>query len=106
MLKIKGYSDDIIEIDGWDETNKVLAKKYHYGEIDCFDRRVKIWFTDGTIILCDYGKPEGAIWLIKVLKKGTARQTLTICLDEDSKDYSDIFEIDAEIEKIIKLKQN
>lgn len=104
MLKIQGYSDDIISIDGWDESNEKLAKKYHYGEVDCFYKYVKIYLEDGTIILCGYGKPQlGGIWFIKVLKQGTAQQTLTICENEDAEVYSDILEIDSAVKRIVVL---
>ena len=69
---------------------------YQYDEISCFDRIVRIAFTDGTIIDAWYGKKGQAIWTIKVIEKGTARQTLTICEDEDADIYSDVFEIEAD----------
>ena len=37
------------------------------------------------------------VWWIKVNRKGTAPQKLTVCEDEDAEIYSDIFEIDSEI---------
>lgn len=90
MLKIYGCSDDLVEIEG---------AKYPDDEIGCFNSKVKIWFTDGTVIEVGYCKPGMGVWFINILEKGTAEQTLTICEDEDAEVYSDIFEIDAEIVK-------
>ena len=57
-----------------------------------------------TVIRVGYSKPNLNVWYIKVEKLGTAKQKLTICNDEESKIYSDIFEIDSEIlsHKIVK----
>lgn len=88
MTKIYGYSDDLVEIE------------YSNGggdEIGCYNRNVRIAFRDGTKILVGYGKPGLGVWWIKVEKQGTAKQTLTICEDEDAEIYSDIFEIDSPI---------
>lgn len=60
---------------------------------------VHILFTDGTIIHVEYGKDEKGIWKIEVPHRGNAEQKLTICNDEDAEIYSDIFEIDAAIDK-------
>lgn len=89
MVKVYGASDDLCEIEN---------SKYKEDEIGCFDKSVKIVFTDGTRILVSYPKtPELAVWKIEVLDKGTAYSRLTECFDEDAKIYSDVFEIDAEI---------
>lgn len=87
MTKVYGYSDDNLVVEG---------APYPNDEISCFDRIVRIAFTDGTIIEAWYGKKGQAIWTIEVIEKGTARQTLTICEDEDADIYSDVFEIDAD----------
>ena len=87
MIKVYGYSDDNLVIEG---------ARYPNDEISCFERIVRIAFTDGTIIDAWYGKKGQAIWTIKVIEKGTARQTLTICEDEDADIYSDVFEIEAD----------
>lgn len=87
MLKVYGYSDDNLVIDG---------APYPADEIDCFDSTVKVKFADGTLIEAGYEKDNKAIWWIKVLEKGTALQRLTECDDEDAEIYSDILEIDAD----------
>ena len=94
-IRVYGYSDDNLVIEG---------APYPNDEISCFERIVRIGFTDGTIIDAWYGKKGQAIWTIKVIEKGTARQTLTICEDEDADIYSDVFEIEADFEgyKLIK----
>ena len=86
MLKVYGCSDDLVEIEG---------AKYPNDEIDCFERDVKIKFTDGTEIKVGYNKPDLAIWWIRVEKRGTANQTMTSCWDEDAFPYSDILTIDS-----------
>lgn len=53
---------------------------------------------DGTVIRVGYPKATAAIWWIKVDTQGTAAQMLTVCNDENAPVYSDVFEIDAEIE--------
>ena len=88
MVKVYGASDDLCEIKG---------SAYKEDEIGCYDSDVRIRFVDGTLIRVGYPKEEAAIWWIKVEKKGTAAQSLTVCDDEDATPYSDVFEIDAEI---------
>ena len=87
MIRVCGYSDDNLVVEG---------APYPNDEISCFDRIVRIVFTDGTIIEAWYPKKGRAIWEIEVIEKGTARQTLTICEDEDADIYSDVFEIEAD----------
>ena len=95
MIKVYGYSDDNLVVEG---------APYPNDEISCFARIVRIAITDGTIIDAWYGKKGQAIWTIKVIEKGTARQTLTICEDEDADIYSDVFEIEADFEGYKLLK--
>lgn len=86
MIKVYGYSDDLVEIEG----------DFNEG-IGCFDKNVRIAFKDGTTILIGYCKPNLGVWWIVVEKQGTAPQKLTVCEDEDAEIYSDIFEIEAPI---------
>lgn len=88
MIKIYGYSDDLVEIE---------SSTYKEDEIGCYNQDVQIRFVDGTTIRVGYSKPELAVWYIVVEEQGTAKQTLTICNDEEAEIYSDIFEIDSEI---------
>lgn len=93
MVKIFGYSDDLVEIEG---------SNYKHKEIDCFGRDVKIYFDDGTVIKIGFYHS----WEINIVKVGTADFKLTSCklLQENDPDaYSDIFVIDAEISKHQKL---
>lgn len=41
IVKVYGVSDDLVEIDG---------SSYWEDEIDCYDKDVRIWFCDGTVI--------------------------------------------------------
>ena len=87
MIKVYGYSDDILSLDG---------APYPLGEIDCFDSIVNVRFSDGTYIRAVYGKDGKGIWKIDILEKGTAPMTFTECTNEDADIYSDILEIDAD----------
>lgn len=87
-MKVYGTSDDLVELEG---------SKYQENEIGCYGSDVIIAFDDGAVIRVSYGKPEGAIWEITLLKRGTAGNAVFICYDEDDEIYSDIFEIDAEV---------
>lgn len=97
MTKIFGYSDDIVEIKN---------SNYKCDEIYCFNKDVRIKFTDGTVIRVGYSKPDCAIWWIEIEECGTATQKFTICDDENADIYSDIFEIDAEIKKYSVIKKD
>lgn len=90
MVKVYGASDDLVEIDG---------SNYKDDEIDCYDKNVRIWFKDGTIILISYGKKDLAVWNITIEQIGNAKFDLQICEDENANIYSDIFEIDSDIEQ-------
>ena len=91
MVKVYGYSDDLVEIE------KIDGGKYEYDEIGCYEKNVRLRFADGTVIIIGYCKPNLGVWWIKVEQKGTANQRLTICEDEDADPYSDVFEIDADV---------
>ena len=88
MIKIYGASDDLIEINN---------SCFEENEIDCFDKDVRIFFDDGAVIKCGYGKGDLGIWAIHIEKEGTAKYILNICDDENAEIYSDIFETDAEV---------
>ena len=90
VVTIYGYSDDTVEIEN---------SNYNEGSIDCFDKDVRIWFTDGTIIRIGYNKPGLGVWYIVREHVGTAEQTLLVCEDEDADPYSDVFCINAEIKR-------
>lgn len=96
MVKIYGYSDDLVEIEG---------SQYQYNEIDCFNSDVRIKFYDGTVIRIGYPKRGVGVWWIEVEKHGNAMQSLTECNDEDAEVYSDVFEIEAEVECHSVIKQ-
>lgn len=97
MIKIYGYSDDLVEIEG---------SNYRYREIDCFEKDVRIRFLDGTVIRVGYGHPQkdGGIWWIEVERKGESESLIDYCNDENAEIYSDIFLIDSEIKSHTLLK--
>ena len=107
MAKVYGYSDDLVEIE---------ALKTYPGsrEIDCYAKDVRIQFTDGTAIRIGYGGRPGyeGSWWIELLQSGRAKRKLTTMKeriasgigDHGEDIYSDLFEIDAEIDRITKLR--
>lgn len=96
MIKVYGCSDDLVEIEG------SVYKEY---EIGCYYKDVRIRFIEGTVIRVGYPKKDIAVWFIEVEKKGTAKQFLEICEDEDADIYSDVFEIDSEIRSYSVIKK-
>ena len=93
MITVYGYSDDLVEI----KRNGISLR-----EIDCYERAVRVKFSDGTVIRVSYGKtfPNGTslgIWQIKVTKKGTAPHSLSLCFIDTGERYSDEFTIGAEV---------
>lgn len=90
MVRVYGASDDLIEIEGSEVED----------EIGAFDSIVSIRFDDGTTIKVSYGKEGMGIWKIEIVERGDAECSLSICEDEDDDPYSDVFEIDAEIERV------
>lgn len=89
MIRVYGYSEDIVEVE--DDSGNCLR------EIDCYDADVRIWFTDKTQILVHYGKPNLAVWEIKVENKCEGFWNKKICNDESAEIYSDIVEVNADI---------
>ena len=87
MIKVSGYSDDIIEIDG-----------DYRDEIGSFRLDTKITFGDGTELLMHY---DGA-WRAKVLRAGSGAYAITR-LEKNGDYYSDLFETDAE--KVVEIRQ-
>lgn len=87
MVKIYGCSDDYVVIEG----------SCYEKQIDCYEKDVRIYFWDGTVIRVGYCKPNLGVWYIIVEDTGTAPQSLKVCQDEDAEIYSDVFEIESEI---------
>lgn len=89
MIKVSGYSDDVVEIEGatlWND------------EIDAYDHDVIIYFRDGTILRMTY---DGA-WKAVIEKEGTAKHTIEKLIQNDDY-YSDLFTI--ETDKIINVRR-
>lgn len=98
MLKVYGYSDDLVEVKG---------ASYPNNEIDCYNSDVRIRFTDGTTIRVGFPKKDLSVWWIEVEEQGTAKQVLEVGEDEYADIYSDIFYIDAEVKshRVIKKRK-
>lgn len=94
MVKVYGFSDDLVEIEG---------SSYSKTEIDCWSRGVRFKFTDGTVITIRFEnflnkENSPSVWKITVKTVGSAHMSLFKCNPiNNSKLYSDVFEIDAEI---------
>lgn len=89
MIKVSGYSDDVVEIEGatqWDD------------EIDAYAQDVIIYFCDGTILRMTY---DGA-WKAVVEKEGTAKHTIEKLIRNNDY-YSDLFTI--ETDKIVNVRK-
>lgn len=82
MIKVSGYSDDVVEIEG---------ATLRDDEIDAYDQDVIIYFSDGTILRMTY---DGA-WKAVIEKEGTAKHTIEKLIDNDDY-YSDLFTIDTD----------
>lgn len=85
-VTIYGYSDDLVEIEN---------SQYKEDEIDCYDKAIRFYFVDGTIISICYA--QGGVWKITHEAIGKAWYELTRCEDDDDNAYSDVFKIDSEI---------
>lgn len=85
-VTIYGYSDDLVEIEN---------SQYKEDEIDCYDKAIRFFFVDGTIISICYA--QGGVWKITHEAIGKAWYELTRCEDDDDDAYSDVFKIDSEI---------
>ena len=85
-VTIYGYSDDLVEIQN---------SQYKEDEIDCYDKAIRFYFVDGTIISICYA--QGGVWKITHEAIGKAWYELTRCEDDDDDAYSDVFKIDSEI---------
>lgn len=85
-VTIYGYSNDLVEIEN---------SQYKEDEIDCYDKAIRFFFVDGTIISICYA--QGGVWKITHEAIGKAWYELTRCEDDDDDAYSDVFKIDSEI---------
>lgn len=85
-VTIYGYSDDLVEIEN---------SQYKEDEIDCYDKAIRFYFVDGTIISICYA--QGGVWKITHEAIGKAWYEFTRCEDDDDDAYSDVFKIDSEI---------
>lgn len=79
MAKVYGASDDRLIIE--DST-------YEYEGIGCYSSDVRMWFTDGTVVLMSY---DEGVWCLFIEHKGSAELFFTSLADRV------ILNIDAEI---------
>lgn len=89
--QVFGYSDDVLYIDS-DNVQE---------EIDCYEEDVKVYFTDGTVIIFTY--EHTGLWKCEVVNVGTALYEVTEANNPYSDNYSDIFRIHADFERYEKV---
>ena len=87
MIKVSGYSDDIVEIVRTDEEKTVWEEEY-----DSYDQDTFFRFDDGTVLRMHY---DGA-WKAYVTEAGTAHHMIMPMINNDDY-YSDMFTIDTDI---------
>lgn len=86
MVKIYGYSDDIVCIEN---------SQYFEDEIGCFDvAGVRLALDDGTILFICY---SSGVWRISIEQKGSAPYQHKVCQETDDSDYSDEFCTEADV---------
>ena len=83
MIRVSGYSDDIVVIEREEDGKQLWEEEY-----DSYDRDTLFRFGDGTKIRVTY---NGA-WQIVVEEKGTALHTIEKLVDNGDY-YSDLFTI-------------
>ena len=83
MIKVSGYSDDIVVVEQEEDGKQLWEEEY-----DSYDRDTLFKFDDGTKIRVTY---NGA-WQVVVEEKGTALHTVEK-LVQDGDYYSDLFTI-------------
>jgi hypothetical protein len=84
VTKVYGHSDDCIEVEGHLED-----------EFSSFDKASHLYFSDGTILRCEYGANDKAQWEIKPVKIGTVGPGNVVrskATDEDA-NFTDTVEI-------------
>lgn len=84
MTKIYGASDDLVEFEG-----DFFGEVGSYGTDDR-EKGVLVMVSDGTVLEVKYGKSLGAIWEVKLLKRGVLFDRIDLCVDEDAHPYSDV----------------
>ena len=87
MIKVSGYSDDIVEISRTNEEETVWEE-----EFDSYDMDTLFRFDDGTLLRMHY---EGA-WKAYVQEAGTAHHMIMPLIAGDDY-YSDLFTINTDI---------
>jgi len=81
--RVYGCSDDLIECEGG------LSGEVGYYASDDDDPGCLLIFSDGTVLVAKYGKPQGGIWAFTVVREGALFERLDVCTDEDADPYSD-----------------
>lgn len=80
MIKVAGYSDDIIYLENMPNLDE--------DEIYLYDEVKELKFSDGTVVRWKYDM--NGIWRCKVVEKGSKFENLDVNPDDDDDRYSDI----------------
>lgn len=91
MIIVRGYSDDLIEVDG-DITEEFYALKPEGENPDL------LAFSDGTVLAVNYA--NDGIWRITPLTRGTATLTVEQAL-VDGPSYSDVASLDGPVRWVV-----
>ena len=84
--RVYGASDDLIEFEGG-----ISGEVGYYGKSGDEDEHgCLLVFSDGTILAAVYGKPQGGIWALTLVAKGSLLIGIEACTDEDAKPHSDV----------------
>lgn len=100
LTKVYGYGDDNVVI-------TELSGRFEE-EVGCFERVVQIGFEDGTVVNVSYPKEDGrygGVWGIEYVAKGTAKQTLDLCEDDEANPYSDVLKIYSKAKSYIVISK-
>ena len=88
MIKVSGYSDDLIDVtiripeEGW---------QFNEQEYDCFDKDMLFRFDDGTKLRMTY---QYGTWRALIEESGTAQISIEPLINNDDW-YSDLFTIET-----------
>lgn len=93
MIRVCGYSDDLIDVEG-----KLLSEEFSFMPNDSGDSRY-LAFSDGTLLSCSYDRD--GMWRFGVLQKGTSYISKDECLEETKDNHSDVVWIGDDVKWVV-----
>ena len=91
MVKVRGYSDDYLIVDG-------DVKEQFDGD------QGYLAFSDGTVLFWRYGV-GGAFWRTTLCCQGSSHVEVVSAIDDDSDEYSDIVTIHGDVKWVVFTKE-